>query len=350
MKPYTQGTWMIKFTLFIISILVLTGASSAVLAHRTELSAKRIVLKDDGCIIEIKTTEEKTVGDILNRLNVTLGPGDEMNLTPDTALENETTISIARAVKVKVLADEYEKVVYLTEGTVKDALNKAGVTLREKDRINFSPEEPIVPMMDIVVTRIDEEILIEKENVPYRVVTRKNNNMDEGTERVVQEGKMGEVEQKILVAYENGQEVHREMIEQKITSKPVDRIIETGTVKKTQNSRGDVIRYSERKKFVATAYSISLEECGKLDGITSSGKHVTPHHTIAAPPEIPFGTKVYIPQLVDFWKKRGVSISGIFVVEDRGSAIKNNRIDIYIEDKATCKIFGRRSVDVYFIK
>ena len=51
-------------------------------------------------------------------------------------------------------------------------------------------------------------------------------------------------------------------------------------------------------------------------GITASGTR-THEGTIACPPEWDFGTKVFIPG------------EGRFVCEDRGGAIKGNRIDIY---------------------
>ena len=43
-----------------------------------------------------------------------------------------------------------------------------------------------------------------------------------------------------------------------------------------------------------TAYCGCAKCCGKTDGITASGTHVTAGRTIAAPPEIPFGTKISI--------------------------------------------------------
>ena len=53
-------------------------------------------------------------------------------------------------------------------------------------------------------------------------------------------------------------------------------------------------------------------------GITASGIR-THEGTIACPPEWGFGTKVYIPG------------EGWFVCEDRGSAIKGNRIDRWFQ-------------------
>jgi 3D (Asp-Asp-Asp) domain-containing protein len=76
---------------------------------------------------------------------------------------------------------------------------------------------------------------------------------------------------------------------------------------------------------ILTYYTVSYEECGKIDGITASGKRVS-RGFIATPPNIDFGTNIYIKN------------HGMTVVEDRGGAIqtiyengkKYIKIDIYV--------------------
>lgn len=100
--------------------------------------------------------------------------------------------------------------------------------------------------------------------------------------------------------------------------------------------------------FEVTAYTLREEECGKSPddpyyGITASGKKVKAWHTVAAPKDIPFGTKIYIPYFKDKPNK------GIFVVEDRGGAIKGNRLDVYMESLSEALEFGRRKLEVYIL-
>lgn len=83
-----------------------------------------------------------------------------------------------------------------------------------------------------------------------------------------------------------------------------------------------------------TAYCGCAKCCGKTDGITASGTHVTAGRTIAAPPEIPFGTKLMIN-------------GHIYTVEDRGGAIKGNRIDIYFESHEEAERFGVQYIEVF---
>ena len=83
-----------------------------------------------------------------------------------------------------------------------------------------------------------------------------------------------------------------------------------------------------------TAYCGCAKCCGKTDGITASGTHVTAGRTIAAPPEIPFGTKLMIN-------------GHIYTVEDRGGAIKGKRIDIYFASHEEAERFGVQYIEVF---
>lgn len=104
----------------------------------------------------------------------------------------------------------------------------------------------------------------------------------------------------------------------------------------------------EKQKMRVTAYDLSYESCGKhpnhpLYGITASGEYVKEWYTIAAGPELPFETVVYIP----YFKNK--PNHGVFIVKDRGSAIKNGCIDVYIADNKACFDFGVQYLDVWIL-
>ena len=88
------------------------------------------------------------------------------------------------------------------------------------------------------------------------------------------------------------------------------------------------------KEYVITAYCPCVKCCGKSDGITASGVKATEGVTIATDKSIPFGTKVYID---------GV---GERIVQDRGGAIKGNRIDLYFDSHQEALNFGRQTKQV----
>lgn len=86
--------------------------------------------------------------------------------------------------------------------------------------------------------------------------------------------------------------------------------------------------------YTITAYCACVKCCGKTDGITASGVKAVEGVTAATDSSIPFGTKIYID---------GV---GERIVQDRGGAIKGNRIDLYFSDHQSALNFGRQTKKV----
>ena len=84
--------------------------------------------------------------------------------------------------------------------------------------------------------------------------------------------------------------------------------------------------------FEVTGYCPCAKCCGKTDGITASGAKAKANHTIAAPKTYAFGTKIELEGY------------GTFVVEDRGGAIKGNRIDRFFNTHQEALNWGRKKV------
>ena len=70
---------------------------------------------------------------------------------------------------------------------------------------------------------------------------------------------------------------------------------------------------------------------------------------IAAPSNIPFGSKIYIPALKNY------KADGIFKVEDRGGAIKVKKdgtyvIDVWVPTYEEAIKFGRKKTTIYLVE
>lgn len=74
-------------------------------------------------------------------------------------------------------------------------------------------------------------------------------------------------------------------------------------------------------------------------GVTANGEHVQEGVTIAAPKSIPFGTRIYIPAL-----------NHEYVVEDRGGAIKRDKLDLYMDSREKALEFGVKWLVVYIVE
>lgn len=105
----------------------------------------------------------------------------------------------------------------------------------------------------------------------------------------------------------------------------------------------DVIRPPQYQTFEVTAYTAGYESTGKrvgdpAYGITASGEPVIEGRTIACPKSLPFGTGVYIP-----------AMENVYYCTDRGSAITDGKLDIFIEDLKSAKEFGRKKLEVMIL-
>ena len=102
--------------------------------------------------------------------------------------------------------------------------------------------------------------------------------------------------------------------------------------------------YLKKLTMNVTAYTAGYESTGKTPshpayGITTSGTTVKEGRTVACPPNYPFGTKLFIPEM-----------NNTYICEDRGSAIKNDKLDIYMKKVKDARTFGRRNLEVHIIK
>ncbi len=90
--------------------------------------------------------------------------------------------------------------------------------------------------------------------------------------------------------------------------------------------------------FKLTYYCACAKCCGKATGITASGARVAEGETIAVDPSvIPYGTKVIIN-------------GHIFTAQDCGSGVKENHIDIYVDDHERALALGCNYADVHLMK
>lgn len=111
--------------------------------------------------------------------------------------------------------------------------------------------------------------------------------------------------------------------------------------------------YKEVIEVKATAYCLCKKCCGKSEthpqyGVTASGLKIIPGTNMKAiavdPKVIPLGSKVYVEGL------NGATDYGYAVAADTGSAIKNLKIDLYMDTHEASLKWGVKNVKVYVIE
>lgn len=94
--------------------------------------------------------------------------------------------------------------------------------------------------------------------------------------------------------------------------------------------------------YEVTAYTNGAESTGKSAGepdygITASGARTKTGHTIACPPSMAFGTRLNIEGI------------GVRTCEDRGGAITEGHIDLYVAGVSEARDFGRQLLEAEII-
>ena len=134
---------------------------------------------------------------------------------------------------------------------------------------------------------------------------------------------------------------------------PVAEVVETKeNILNTEENFTPPTEYLRTIDVKATAYCLCKKCCGKSPsnpayGITASGLKITPGEgmkVVASDPKvIPLGTNVYIEGLY------GAKDYGYAIVADTGSAIKNLKIDLYMDTHQMALNWGVKSVRVYIL-
>ena len=308
---------------------------------------KAIFIVVDGKSIEV-TTFRSNVTQILKTNNIALGAKDQITVSLDSKVKHGDKIYIKKAVDVKVVVDGKELNIKTAENTVEEMLKAEKILVSNEDKITPLKGESLKSGLQVQITRVNTEILQEVKAIDFATEIKNTGELDSGVKKVIQKGKEG---QKIItssVVYENGKEISRKLVSEKLESSPVKEIIALGTAGVYRPSRGGEIRYTKKLKVRATAYTADYDSTGKGPddpgfGITSTGarakRNSNGYSTIAVDPKvIPLGTRLWVDGY------------GYAIAEDVGGAIKGNKIDLYFDSSSQMWNWGARNVDIYILR
>lgn len=324
-----------------VSIILLLLMGISVMAVSSKVHNVKIILSD-GYEMNVLTTKEK-VSDILKDNHIILL--EEENVLPnlDSAISDNKTIRI----------------------TKDDELN-----IKTTEVVQTSNDITAEQLLAENYNNVVEKVIVEEAKIPFETETKDLSTGKTAKREVVkQKGIDGISQTTYKVKYQNDVEISRTEISTAVTKKPVKKIVEIknietasrGTVDRTVSEKAASTAQTAKasgnalaakaanmtptvKTLNASAYTAST--CDKSPsspsyGITASGARASAWCTVAAGKGYPIGTIIYIPYFAN--KPNG----GWFVVQDRGGAISNNKLDIYFNTYNECINFGRRNLECY---
>ncbi len=283
-----------------------------------------------------------------------------------TAIATEINI---RTVEI-TMSNGYQMTVITTKTNVEEILVDNNIIIEEDERVTPNLAEEINESNKILITNksiqevqiakisesgietsleeilksyspIIEKIVVEEEIIPYETITKDaTSGATDTRNKVIQKGEDGLKEITYKIKYQNEEEIERTVLSENIIKEPVDRIvqIQKNVTSRSTSSRSTVGHTDGATKiFKVTAYCSCARCCGKTNGITASGTYAKAGRTIATSSQFSFGTKLNIG-------------GNIYVVEDRGGAIKGNKIDVYMDSHAEALAWGVKYLPVQVIE
>lgn len=313
------------FKILGISLILIFVTSIGVMATSAKIVNVKIVLSSG---YEMTVLTAKTnVGDILKENHITILEDEVSVPSVNEEISDNKTIKISKATEVEQKVAEAEE--------------------------SISTEQILSTYNSTV-----EKIIVEQVVIPYETITKEATGEGKKQNKVVQNGVDGLKEVTYKVKLQNDVEIERKEISSVTIKEPVNKIVEVRTVQVT--SRSTVDRTSNPaltasttlaksvegitptvKSFNTSAYCSCAKCCGKTNGITASGAKATAWYTVAAGKGYKMGTVIYIPALAD--KPNG----GWFVVQDRGGAISNSKLDVYMSSHSQALQYGRKTLECY---
>lgn len=294
-----------------VSIILILISGIGVMAVNTNLKDIKIQLQNGYELTVL--TGKTTVEEILSENNIILE-------------ENQKTIPEPGE---EILAGSIIKIVDKTYNEVQVA------TISEE-----GAEATLEELMSSYAP-ITEKIVIEQVVIPYETITKNTAGTDlNTTNKVIQQGKDGLKEVTYKIKYQNEVEIEKLQLEEKIIKEPVNKIVQVNKVVTSRSATTTrstpsttVSADANGQMYKITAYCSCAKCCGKTNGITAAGTKATAGRTVAASSKFSLGTKL--------------NINGhTYTVEDRGGAIKGNKIDIYVNSHAEALAWGVRYLPV----
>ena len=284
---------------------------------------------------------------------------DQAGLTleaEDSFTTQAETITICRAPVITVVYHGKAFSVSTSGETVGQLLNRLKLEIGPEDVVSASMQAPVSNGM---VLRVDQ-ILCRRESyttvLPCGSVTRNAPGLPEGVREVLVPGRDGTLLRTADITYVNGEETQREILSEIQTEAPVTEIVALGTGAPLSGPdptalpvigentitlpTGEVLTYTKVDYVRATAYTHTDAGC---DTTTATGSTVRVGTVAVDPRYIPYGTRMFI------MASDGSYVYGVAQAEDCGGDIKGDRMDLYMPTFADCMRFGRRRCTVYFL-
>ncbi len=343
---------VVKRKAFIIRMTVLALPLVLMLVLAQTAFAENTYVITDGDRVLVHTSSATDPAAVLDEAGLALGADDTYTTQPGLGV-SEITVQRQQRITVQ---NGREALVTTSRGeTVQELLSRLNISVGENTTVSSGLSEDTYDGMVLTISRTVRSQETYSITLDYKTTYCYDPTLAEGAQRVVTEGKAGQMLCCADVIYVDGVEVNRSIISQDVTVQPVNQIIavgmgspelEPGYISQEPvigdgwiiTPTGEVLTYTDMIECTGTGYSRD----GKVR-YTYSGTIVEIGSVAVDPSVIPLGTRMYIVS------KDGEYVYGVATAEDIGAGVEGAWVDLYFGTTEECWIFGMRPCNVYIL-
>ncbi len=308
-----------------------------------------------------------TVKELIESQGVTLSENLFSSVDVNAVVTKDMVVEIINSFDVKINADGEEKTVKTISRTVADLIKEQKIVLDEDDEVSPSLDSVLEADMVVDVLRVEYVTRETEETVEYKTETVKSSAMAKGTQKITKNGENGLKTVTYKDKLVNGKVESSEVVSEKITKQPVNKVVTVGTLATTTSSSSQKLGNNKIEKNGRPISEIPLPSKFTIDGnnvptsykytitgraaaycipggITSTGKPVKPGYIAVNPKQIPYGTEMWIVS------NDGV-VYGYAIAADTGGFANKGyyTVDLYMNSVNQCYSWGSRNVTIYIL-
>lgn len=209
---------------------------------------------DNGSKVELKA-KKGTVREVLIANNIPFGADDRVEPGLDTKVNGGETINIYKAHEITIVDGDTTTVRKTTYKKVGDILKELNITLGENDRVTPDLNKEVATVDTIKIVRDGKATEVKKEEIKFETKEEKDDSkyVDEKVTKV--EGKNGEKEVTYNVVRENGKEISREVVSEKVLTEATTKVVVVGTKQRPAEQKASSQATSSSQSYSAQSYS-----------------------------------------------------------------------------------------------
>lgn len=201
-------------------------------AFNINIYRARPVMVIDGSRRITITTALRSSHLVAKAAGLTVYPEDnfEETLVEDFVAESfiGEQIVLTRAKAVTVRADGRDLELRTHAAHLGEFFAEKGLVLEGSDFANLPLDTPVTNGLQVQITRVGSEVVVEEQEIPFTTRTIKNFDLPLGEEEVEEAGKPGQVVLSYRVTRHNGRVVSRRLVSKTVVSQPQEQVVVRG--------------------------------------------------------------------------------------------------------------------------